>query len=487
MTDALALLQALRLEDGRRWGEAATQVQVEDARAVLDAGSQVRRHWLGRARGYSKTTDVGGLSLAAMLTQLPPGSTSYAAAADRDQARLLIDSMRGFVARTPELHGLVDVGATRVRAVERACDLEVLAADAASAYGLRMPWLVVDELCQWPATAGARAFYDAVTSALPKNAAARSVTITTAGDPAHWAAKVHAAALAEPELWRVSEVAGPPPWMQRRLIDAERRRLLPSTFARLFLNEWCAPEDRLADPDDLAACMTLAGPLPPSPGETYVVTLDVGITNDRTVAVVAHLEQPAGSDSPMVVVDRLHRWAGSRVAPVDLADVSATVEAMARSYNGARVVFDPYQAALLAQQLRARGVWAEEFTFTASSVGRLASTLHGLIRSRSLRLPDDDDLRAELLAVRLRTNATGTVRLDHDSGRHDDQAVAVALAGESLLGGFATSTADLWTFAPELDAAQPPWATPQLPLPEGDEPHPLSVRPAWWPFGGDAA
>ena len=37
-------------------------------------------------------------------------------------------------------------------------------------------------------------------------------------------------------------------------------------------------------------------------------------------------------------------------------------------------------------------------------------------------------LTDELLNVRLRTNSAGTVRLDHASGGHDDQAVALALA-----------------------------------------------------------
>jgi hypothetical protein len=35
--------------------------------------------------------------------------------------------------------------------------------------------------------------------------------------------------------------------------------------------------------EDLAACTTLLGPLPPQPGLTYVASLDVGVVNDRTV------------------------------------------------------------------------------------------------------------------------------------------------------------------------------------------------------------
>lgn len=68
-------------------------------------------------------------------------------------------------------------------------------------------------------------------------------------------------------------------------------------------------------------------------GHRYVASLDVGLANDRTVAVVAHAERrPAG-----VTVVRV-----------------------------------------------------EEFTFTQSSTGRLAITLYRLYAYHLLDLPDDD-------------------------------------------------------------------------------------------------
>lgn len=71
------LLATLVLPDGRRWGEAAHEVQWRDAGAVLDLGGPPY-HFLTRARGWSKTTDLGAIAIAAMLAQLPPGSRLYA-------------------------------------------------------------------------------------------------------------------------------------------------------------------------------------------------------------------------------------------------------------------------------------------------------------------------------------------------------------------------------------------------------------------------
>jgi hypothetical protein len=154
MRDALVLLQALVLEDGRRWGDVAAPFQLEDARAVLEQDGPPYSY-LTRARGAAKTSDLAGIAVAAMLTQAPPGARLYGLAADRDQARLLVDSVRGYVERTPELQGRLRVDAFTARA-GRGVVLEALAADAASSWGLRPWFVVVDEIAQWRRRGGRR-------------------------------------------------------------------------------------------------------------------------------------------------------------------------------------------------------------------------------------------------------------------------------------------------------------------------------------------
>ena len=125
MRDALALLNALVLEDGRRWGDAAQRWQRDDADAILNESSPTPYSFLTRGRGGAKTSDLAGIATSCLLTQAPPGGRLYAAAADRDQARLFSDSIAGFVARTPELRGALEVAAYRVTA--RNAALEILA------------------------------------------------------------------------------------------------------------------------------------------------------------------------------------------------------------------------------------------------------------------------------------------------------------------------------------------------------------------------
>ena len=435
----LQLLNLFRLEDGRKWGDVATDVQRADAKAIFAGDVLEPYHFISRARGYSKTSDVGALALALLLTDAPAGSRSYAFGSDQGQARLLLDSIEGFVRRHPSLTEMVDVQQWRVANKRTGATLECGAADAAGTWGLR-PWLVVaDEVANWGTTGTPRRMWDAITSALPKTGG-RLVVITTPSSPAHWAKKVRDHAETD-DLWRLSETFGPPPWMSPDLLAEQKRRLLPSMYERLFEGRWTSADDSLVSEEDLQACVTLDGPLPAQPAHTYVIAVDVGLKRDRTVAVVAHGEaittvlDSLGTEAltaTRVVLDRMQVWSGTRERPVRLADVEEWLVAAATEYR-ANIVFDPWQSAGTLQRLNARGVRCSEFTFSATSVGRIAAVLHRLLRDRLLALPDDDALLDELRNVRLRETAPGVVRLDHDSDGHDDRAVALAMAAHRIV------------------------------------------------------
>jgi len=417
------MLGVLVLEDGRRWIDAAHAFQREDALAVLE-GEQPYQ-FLTRARGASKTTDLAAVALALLLTA-SDAERLYWLAADADQGALAVDSIAGFAARTPELAMRVDVRARRVLATATGASLTVLAADAPGAWGLRPAAVFVDELAQWSDTPAPRRLWEAVATAAAKRSDARLVVLTTAGDPAHFAAKILDHARSSP-LWRVHEVAGPAPWMSADRLEEQRARLPESAFARLFENEWTEGEDRLTGAEALEECVSHDGPLDYDAQHRYVVGLDIGLKRDRTVAAVCHRE------GARVVLDRMAVWQGSRLKPVRLDDVEDWVGQAARGYGAARIVVDPWQAVGLAQRLRGGGLAVHEFAFTAASVGRLASTLFNLLRDRALGLPDDRELLDELAHVRLRETSPGTWRIEHAPGRHDDRAIALALAAAHLL------------------------------------------------------
>ncbi len=428
---ALDALSLMVLEDGHRWHETAAAYQWANARAILSMDGPVRQHWIELPRGARKTTDLAGLLLAILYAQAPAMARLYVGASDEEQAAELIDAAHGLIERTPELQGQFRPGELEITSTRTGATVTALAADA-SAMGKRAWMIVLDEVANWPETRKARRFWGVLTSGNRKLADCRTVVITNSGDPAHWAWKRREVAR-QSSHWRFTSLPGPLPWLTATDLEILRENAETySEYERLHLNRWVTAEDRLATPEDLAACCVLPGPLPPQPGVRYVVSADLGSTNDRAVVDVLHAETTPGGRH--VVLDRTVRWQGSKTSPVPLSDVRDTIAALARDYGHAEVVIDPWQAHLIAEELRARGIRVTAFNFNATSVGRLALALHQGIRNHRLSLPADQDLIDELTAVRLRKNALGVYRLDHDSGGHDDQAIALALGVVTLTG-----------------------------------------------------
>ena len=272
--------------------------------------------------------------------------------------------------------------------------------------------ITLDEVADWPETCKAKRFWGWADLGRPDDR-----RLPDGGD--HERGRSAALGVEEagdrPRLpARFYSVPGPLPWLTPADLEVLRENAeADSNNDRLHPNRWTS-EDRLAARADLAACTILPGPVPPVRGIRYVATLDIGIANDRTVLTVMHTEQAEAGRR--VVLDRIVRWQGSRSAPVDLGEIRDTPLALTMDYYSAKVVLDPHQAVLIAQEARAKGVMVHEFAFTSTSAGRLALSLHQAIKNHRMALPDDEVLLDELISMRLRKNTLGVYRLDHNSG-----------------------------------------------------------------------
>jgi hypothetical protein len=139
-----------------------------------------------------------------------------------------------------------------------------------------------------------------------------------------------------------------------------------------------------------------------------------------------------------VQLDLMRAWRGSRLRPVDFAEIEAAILDAHKRYRFT-LHLDPWQGLDLAQRLRARGLRVEEYAFTTASKQRLAATLLSLVNGGQLALYEADGLREELQGLRLVQNPAGGWGFDHKTGGHDDMAVAlslmaVAAVGESRVG-----------------------------------------------------
>ena len=247
---ALDLLSSLRLESGQRWADVAADFQWATARWALDPAAPPYR-WDSRPRGGSKTTDAAALCAVLMVAVLPPGSSLSAFAVDRDQARLLGDALRGFVARTAALRGVLDADAYAAR-TRSGVRLEILAADAASAWGRKDAFAVADEVTAWPTTTNTRR---AVGGHLlgdrqgSRGEASRhhDERRPRQVDRWHLASRAHFAGL---DCRRDARAAGMGlARLSRRTAGHAPGVVLPPSH----LNEWCAPTNMLTSRDDVLA------------------------------------------------------------------------------------------------------------------------------------------------------------------------------------------------------------------------------------------
>ena len=289
-----------------------------------------------------------------------------AVASDRGQARLIADSIAGFVARTESLHDALEVQESRVIAPSTGAVLEILASDLSSVWGLRIDFLIYDEICQHVSTPKARGLYEAVFSALPKKKNSRAAIITTSGDPVHWSRRVYDNAIRSP-IWRVSESHDLAPWIDKSLVEEERLSMPEASYRRLWLNEWSVAEDRAFVREDILACVRSTGPRPPEENRRdYVLAVDLGETQDPSAACVMHVE--TGSDRRRVfVVDRLDVWTPTKDNKVRLGRVQQWIEDTYRAYRARRVIGDDYQFGLMAEQLNAKNIKTIRVRFTLSS------------------------------------------------------------------------------------------------------------------------
>jgi phage terminase large subunit-like protein len=362
-----------------------------------------------------------------------------------------MDAIRGFLGRTSEVRGALETESWKVRNPKTDATLQIMSSDEASAWGLR-PWLIiVDEFANWRDTPGPNELWRAAFSSLPKVKGSRLVVLTSAGDPAHFSHKIVSDAITA-DAWRVHQVKGPVPWISDKDLE-EQQRLLPEwEFERLHMNRWTASDDKLTNIDDVRAAVTLDGPSDPDPTwqkpkKTYVIGLDVGLKRDRTVATVCHMEDDK------VILDRQQTWSGTQENPVQLEEVEAWLLQASKSYNRARVRFDPWQAAHLSQNLEGRGVTVEECRFDASKNGRRAVILHTLLRDRRLAIYEDEDLIDELMNVKLEERNPGVYRIDHQSGKHDDRVISLALCAEWLVSRPTKKRYDPYELSKGLSAA----------------------------------
>jgi phage terminase large subunit-like protein len=383
------------------------------------------RCYLERPRGHSKTNDLAVMVSWALFASRR-AITIAAAAADQDQARLLLDAVRRLARLNPWLVEFLEVQRDRVVNQHTGSVLIILSADADSSYGITPDAVIVDELTHW-SDAGEQLWTSLFSAAAKKrNCLLTIISNAGTGQGQSWQWKIREAARTD-ESWHFSRLDGPQAsWISERHLAEQRRMLPPIAFDRLWLNKWTSGQGDAVQESDLQAAVRLdAKPSQREPGLVYVAGLDLGLSRDASALVVVGVD---AEGERMRVVD-VQAWKPSPGERVKVEDVEAAVVAAHAQWKLSTVAFDPWQAAYLAERLAGYGIAMTETPFVAKNLQGMASAVVEGFRDQRIELYPEPALLHDLRGLRVVERSFG-YRLDatRDKHGHSDRAIALALA-----------------------------------------------------------
>jgi phage terminase large subunit-like protein len=423
-----------------------------------------KRGMLGVARGNGKTPLAAGLALRELVCANDEPDVILAAAA-RDQARVCFEYARGFVESGP-LAEVLQVGRHEIRNPLNGGVLRTVSADGFVAHGLNPSACVIDELHAWSSGKQVELF-DALDTAVHKRPGAFWLVITTAGHDKtsllgrlfgsmlasleldekpgfvvgrdtfngvlmHWYGAADDADADDRKLWRAVNPAG---FVTTEALRKQRNSpsMSRSTFARLHLNAWVAPDvERWIATDKWER---LAGRAEISEDATVFVGADGSRAYDTT-AIAWAAKAPDGRvdvDCRVFSVrDDVPHHVLHAGGTIDFADVEGFLLELASRYDVREVRFDPRflerSMEMLASRLPSSAVAPVE-PYTNAHRQALAA-LERAVLDGTLRHGGDPAVSQQVLAAACDRFDNGDVRRLRklDRTRPIDAAVALSLA-----------------------------------------------------------
>jgi hypothetical protein len=380
----------------------------------------IRRAWLERPRGHSKTADLAVPVVWALAFATRPLS-GVAAAADRDQARLLRDAIATLARLNRWLGQTLDVQSWRVVNTRTGSALEILSSDEASSYGQLPDFVIADEVTHWTKDG----LWVSLFSAAAKRASCLFLASMNAGFTGSWVWQVREAVRTDP-AWYFNHLDGPrASWITPARLAEQRRLLPPLAYDRLWGNEWTSGSGDALTEADILAAVRLEGPMLAREGPySFFGGLDLGISRDHaSLVLLARHER-----TKRLRLAQVYNWQPPRGGKIDLDWVKDKVLDLHRIF-GATFYLDPYQAELLAQQLAKAGVRVELIPFVGKNLNEMASNLIEAFADRNIDLYPHAALLDDLKRLRIKETAAGW-KLDpaRTQAGHGDRATGLSLA-----------------------------------------------------------
>jgi hypothetical protein len=208
----------------------------------------------------------------------------------------------------------------------------------------------------------------------------------------------------------------------------------PEMYQSEVLAKFTSGGGQYIDSGRLRECVVDRGPLGRLEATGWVIGCDLAFVSDPAVAVVVGRD-PANPER--LVVGNVRRWEPAHASDFETRrhvedTMLAEVVELAKTYD-ASVVVDQFASSAVADFFTRHGVAATVMPLTATSKSAIFAELRSRIYNRQVELPADDDLLADLRALRtvIRPGAA-SVATPRTRRGHADAAVALALGAAGI-------------------------------------------------------
>jgi len=425
-------------------------------------GECYQRAWLERGRGHSKSSDVM-ISASWCLFASRKHLKGVACAVDRDQAAIDRDHVGRLVFLNPWLGQILDVQQWCVINRHTGSEMEIMASDVASSYGLLLDFAVCDEASLW----AKRDLFDSILSSAAKRASCFLAVIQNAGFQDSWQWELRELIRQDPR-WYFSRLEGPiASWITEANL-AEQRKLLPGVaFDRLWMNVWVSAGGDALSAEVIARAFNPA--LRPHSGAMtgfdYVAGVDLGVSRDASAVCVLGVRRSHDGHG-RISLAATQVWRPRKGTKVDLQQVEDAIAVFHDVFKFRQLNFDPWQMIHMASRLQSGNFGRlvkgsdrkpqlpmVEVPPTGQNLQRIATATIEAFNDHRIQLYENADLRRDLTRLRVEERPYGFRLVSpHDELGHGDLGTAFTLA---LLAASELASRKVITAGPMVGSGSP--------------------------------
>lgn len=410
-----------------------------------------KRALIGLPRKNGKSAWLSALALEHLVLG-PNGGESYSCAADRDQAKIVFNTVKEMIRLEPELSDMLDVYRDTIYNPKTGSVYKALSAEAFTKEGLSPTFVAFDELHAQPN----RELWDVMSLAMGARKEPMLVAITTAGvrtditgkdslcfQMYEYGKKVVSGEIEDPSFffawWEAdsdSDYSSADQWKKANpgfddivakddFVSAIRSTP-EAEFKTKRLNVWTSTSetwlphgswDAIADEKEI------------EPGEKVVLGFDGSFNGDCTAIVAVSVEENAHIE-PVAVWEKPDQATAEWQVPV--LEVEDAIRNACKKWQVQEIACDPYRWARTFQILEDEGLPVVTFPQTASRMTPATTRFFEAVVNRTITQNGDPKLARHIGNASLRVDQRGSrlAKEKRGSTRRIDLAVASVMALE---------------------------------------------------------